>query len=84
MRSRFANILFMPVCSNCMRVLDVDVKYRASSAFSADPQTIVPQVCPHCGSLFEGIVTPNVTNGSIFHYDKSIYDPYTELRMGDY
>lgn len=80
MRSRFANILFMPVCSNCGRVINTDVKYRSG----IDYAMIAPSACPHCGYTFESVVMPNPTNSGVFHYDKSIYDPYTELRMGDY
>ncbi len=80
MRSRFANILFMPVCSNCGSVIHHDVKYRSG----IDYAMIAPNVCPHCGYTFESVVMPKPTNSGIFHYDKSIYDPYTELRMGDY
>ena len=74
-----ANILFMPVCSNCGKILDMDVKYR--EFFSDDLSTgIVPRCCPHCESQFEQIIMPNPTNRSIFHYNKSMYDPYFELK----
>ena len=80
MRSRFANILFMPVCSNCGRVIDTDVKYRSG----IDYAMIAPSVCPYCGCTFESVVMPNPTNSGIFHYDEAIYKPYSEISMGDY
>ena len=81
MTNNFAKIFFMPVCSNCMKLLDMDIKYRE---LGVDYPAISPQVCPHCGNLFEEIIVPNVTNGSIFHYDKTIYEPYSEINKGDY
>lgn len=80
MSADFGSILFKPTCSNCGRVINGDIRYRSS----IDYQGITPNVCPCCGCVFENIVMPNPTNGGIFHYDKSIYNPYTEFRMGDY
>lgn len=82
MTNNFAKIFFMPVCSNCGKILDMDVKYR--EFFDDDFLTgIVPRCCPHCESPFEQIVMPNPTNRSIFHYNKSIYDSYYKVRQGD-
>lgn len=78
MSDKFGSILFKPTCSICGRVIDGDVKYRSG----VDYAMIVPSICPHCESPFEQIVMPNPTNGSIFHYNKSMYEPYFELKKG--
>lgn len=80
MTNNFAKIFFMPVCSNCGRVLNGDVEYRSG----IDYAMIAPSICPHCGCAFESIVMPNPTNSGIFHYDKTIYEHYSEISKGDY
>lgn len=80
MSNKFGSILFKPTCSNCGRVIDGDVKYRSG----IDYAMIAPSICPHCGCAFESIVMPNPTNSGIFHYDKTIYEHYSEINKGDY
>ena len=57
-----------------------DVEYKSG----IDYAMIAPSACPYCGCAFESIVIPNPTNSRIFHYDKTIYEPYSEINMGDY
>ena len=80
MSNKFGSILFKPTCSNCGRVIDADIKYRSG----IDYAMIAPTACSHCGCIFESVVMPNPTNSGIFHYDKAIYEHYSEINMGDY
>ena len=59
MSADFGSILFKPTCSNCGRVINGDVEYRSDFNY----QTITPNICPHCGCTFDGIVLPNATRG---------------------
>ena len=80
MSDKIGSILFKPTCSNCGRVINNDVEYMSG----IDYAMIAPSACPHCGCAFESIVMPNPTNSGIFHYDKTIYEHYSEINMGDY
>lgn len=80
MSDKIGSILFKPTCSNCGQVIDGDVKYRSY----IDYQMITPNICPHCGCIFESIVLPNATRWGRFHYDGTMYKQYYETSMGDY
>lgn len=80
MSIKFGSIPFKPTCSNCWRVIDSDVKYRSG----IDYAMIAPSACPYCGCAFESIVMPNPTNSEIFHYDKAIFEHYSEINKGDH
>lgn len=80
MSNKIGSILFKPTCSNCGQVIDGDVEYRSG----IDYAMIAPSACSHCGCTFESVVMPNTTNKATFHYDATIYKPYSEISVGDY
>lgn len=82
MKSNSANILFMPVCSNCGNILHMDITWGYKDGITP---VRYPYACPHCGSIFSGMTMPNPKhNESLFHYDESMYEPYVGLKKDDY
>ena len=70
MKSNSADILFMPVCSNCGRVINCDVTYRDS--LYHEPH-INPRSCPYCNCIFESIqLTVPSKNGFTYYLDEEV------------
>ena len=65
MDKEIASILFMPVCTKCLKIIfqTVDGQERYGSVCGR-PQLIgaaydiTPEKCPHCGSFFNNITMP--------------------------
>lgn len=57
-----ANIVFLPVCSDCNAIIFDEVDYRRELLERFDStiinQVITPYKCPVCGKLFNKIVMP--------------------------
>ena len=55
--------MFLPVCMNCMNIIWKKIDYVpcpdvcSMRTYGPDCE-IVPDVCPHCGTVFESITMP--------------------------
>ena len=65
MDKEMASIIFMPVCTKCLKIIwqeidglqSVDV-IRDSPRILGATYYISPYNCPHCGALFNSIIMP--------------------------
>ena len=63
MDNKIASILFMPVCTKCLKIIwqTVDAKEERvdnGRPFIGSNCEIYPNKCPHCGTWFDHIVIP--------------------------
>ena len=73
LHSKYAEINFLPVCSNCHQVPRKTINYMPDNA----PYTITPYCCPNCGALFETITIPT---GFPFYTEEYIHMEKTEKK----
>lgn len=63
MSEDFATIQFLPVCSNCGRIIydiiDVAEDPLYTEPYHGPHTKIEPQQCKRCGAFFENITVPN-------------------------
>lgn len=64
-----ASIIFMPVCSKCMKIIYERVGAgRIGQSF--DEYYINPSKCPYCGEMFDRITVQNLKlNGQCLSYE---------------
>lgn len=58
-----AEINFLPVCSNCNKVIHGEIDYEEIDTmdirlFIHKHWEITPRICPYCGEFFETITMP--------------------------
>ena len=59
-----AEINFLPVCSNCKKVILVEVNVEYVDVWSLNEKLaskepiIYPGICPYCGAYFDSITIP--------------------------
>ena len=63
MSEDFATIQFLPVCSNCGRIIydiiDVTEDQLSAEAYHIPHTRIEPEQCKRCGAIFRQIDVPN-------------------------
>ena len=71
-----AEIKFLPVCSNCGKIIYQKIDYQHPDLFRHE---FTPAHCPHCWAMIESIMMP-----TRLPFDVSCYDPaYQELSRSD-
>ena len=63
MSEDFATIQFLPVCSNCERIIydiiNIEEEQLSVETYHTPHTRIKPGQCKRCGAIFEQIVVPN-------------------------
>ena len=69
MDKEIASILFMPVCTKCLKIIWQEIDGRQSvGAICGSPRYISPDKCPHCGTWFNNITIPTKLPFNAYDY----------------
>lgn len=60
MNKEIASIMFMPVCTKCLKIIwqEVDAPQSVGVIGGSPKCDISPDKCPHCGTWFNSIKIP--------------------------
>ena len=65
---KVASIMFMPVCTKCLKIIWQEVDASQSIDFIGATYDISPNKCPHCGALFNSIEIPAKLPFNLYDY----------------
>jgi len=75
MDKEIASIMFMPVCTKCLKIIlqEIDVQQRDCNVFDSPrlmgaTYDISPDKCPHCGAWFNNITIPTKLPFNAYDY----------------